>query len=163
MINDHELLALIRRKKRQKPETVKLSIEIDPDKMTTDNNLGYDMHTYIEPVHFSINADTILSQVKTVAALMLFEQAVGEACKKYRKSLGKVYGPLMSEFVSQYSKAFLQKTPSMFEATQTMQHIKAFAGELALREESEEAIFDAKRIEAELQNITGDVDDGDRD
>lgn len=160
MIDDHDLLTLIRRKKRQKAEPVKLSVEIDPDKMKSDSDLGYEMHTYIEPVHFSINADTIVSQVKTVAALMLFEKEIQEACKKYRNALGKVYGPLMTEFVSQYSKALLQKNPSMFEANQTMQHIKAFAGELAMREEAEEAIFDAKRIEADLKAITGGIDDG---
>ena len=163
MIEDHDIIALIRRKKRQKADPVKMSIEIRPDKMTSDSELGYDMHTYFEPVHFSIDADTIVAQVKTATALMLFEKNIQEAAKKYRDSIGKIYGPLMAEFVSQYSKAFLQKTPSVFEATQVMQHIKAFAGELAMREESEESIFDAKRIEAELQNITGGIDDGDRD
>lgn len=163
MIEDTDLIALIRRKKRQKADPVKMSIEINPDKMLTDSELGYEMHTYFDPVHFSIDADTIVAQVKTATALMLFEKNIQEAAKKYRDSIGKIYGPLMAEFVSQYSKAFLQKTPSVFEATQVMQHIKAFAGELAMREESEESIFDAKRIEAELQNITGGIDDGDRD
>lgn len=160
MIKDHELIALIRRKKRQKADPVKMSIEISQDKMTTDGELGYEMHTYFEPVHFSIDADTIVAQVKTATALMLFEKAIQDASKKYRDSIGKIYGPLMAEFVSQYSHAFLKKTPSAFEATQVMQHIKAFAGELAMREEAEEAIFDAKRIEDDLKTITGGVDDG---
>ena len=155
MIEDHDLIALIRRKKRKKADSVKMSIEIRPDKMTSDSELGYDMQTCFEPVHFSVDADTIVAQVKTATALMLFEKAIQEASKKYRDSLGKIYGPLMAEFISQYSNAFLKKTPSMYEATQVMQHIKAFAGELAMREESEEAIFDAKRIEAAIADGCG--------
>ena len=73
MIEDHDLIALIRRKKRQKADSVKMSIEIRPDQMTSDSDLGYEMHTYFEPVHFSIDSDTIVAQVKTATALMLFE------------------------------------------------------------------------------------------
>ena len=37
---------------------------------------------------------------------------------------------------------------------QVMAHIRTFAKELALREDKDESIFDARRIERELANLT---------
>lgn len=160
MRTDDELLTLIRTDKRKRLNPVHISLDINPYAMGDDHEVFADEQMGLDVVRFTMDQESIVAQIKIAAKLDDFIRKLEKARSAYVTQLNVAYGPLMKEFYRQYSKAFLKNTPDLFEMRQTMVHIRTFAKELALREDKDEAIFDAKRIDNELANLTEESDGG---
>ena len=158
MRSDDELLNLIRTDKRKKVNPIHISLDIDPYQMGEDHEVLADEQVNLPVAQFTMDPDSVVAQVKIAAKLDEFINHVEEFRSKYVKQLSVVYGPLMREFYEQYSKALRKKVPDLFEMRQTMAHVKTFAKEISLREDKDEAIFDAKRIDNALETIMEDTD-----
>lgn len=158
MRNDDELLQLIRTDKRKKVDPVHIELNIFPDNMGADHEVFAEERVDLDVARFTMDQESIVAQIKIATKLGDFIRNLEKLRSNYVKQLAVAYGPLMKEFCNQYSAAYLKKTPDLFEMRQVMAHIRTFAKELALREDKDESIFDARRIERELSNLTEEPD-----
>lgn len=162
MRSDNELVELIRADKRKPLTPIHIELHIDPYNMGEDHEVLADERCDFPVAQFTMNPDAIAAQVKIAAKLDNFIIHLAQLRATYVKQLGVVYGPLIKDFYNQYSNAYTKKISDLFEMRRTMVHIHTFAKELALREDKDETIFDAKRIDNELADLMG-APDGDHD
>lgn len=161
MKNDNELLQLIRAAKRKKIAPLSISLDMNFDSDTPDNEIQSDEKIDIPKVHYTMDEDSVVGYIKIAAQLLAFEKKIGELHRQYKRSIECIYGPLMSKLCTDYEHAYNKKIPDLFDMKAQMVNIRTLAKELALRENRDECIFDGKRIENELSNledINGDDD-----
>ena len=155
-----ELIKLIRDRKREPFHDVELSLKMGLD----DTDLNTDWNSIAKAdlncAHFSVDKKTIIAQATTAAQLARFAEYVTMKHNRYVARMEKVYGPLMGKLISQLTKAYL--SDNHFAIQDNLASIEQFAEEIALREESEEAIFDGKRIDADLKELESTDGDDDR-
>ncbi len=161
MRDTDELLWLIRDSKRHKSDGLSISVKLDPNNLGKPYEVNASEEIKVEPVHFTMDTDTVVAQVKYAAYLMSLEQRIRNMRVKYFNSIGSVYGKLMQKYCDDYADAFCQKDPQIFTMKSLMVNITTLAKELAAREDKDEAIFDAKRINNELRMMEDGIDGDD--
>ena len=154
-----ELIKLIRDSKHEPFHDVELSLRMcQPDTaLTTDWDTIVTAN--LDCAHFSADKETIIAQANAAAQLARFARFVAKKHIKYVARLEKIYGPLMEKLVGQLTKAYLAEPTDVFAMQENIDAIDQLAEEIALREESEEAIFDGKRIDADLKDLENGDDD----
>lgn len=157
-LTKRELLAMIRSDKNQVPVAAHFSLDIYPFG-NKDEVIDANQQIQLEPVHYSKDVRYVIHQIKVAAQLLKFERELAKARVAHCRKIAQVYGRLMDTLSGQYSDAYLSKPSNTFEMKQTMVHIRALSNELALREDKDESIFDAERIQNELEQIM-ELDDG---
>ena len=157
-----ELIKLIRDRKREPFPDVEVSLNMcQPDTaLTTDWDTIVNVN--LDCAHFSADKDTIIAQAQTAAQLARFAKYVSLRHDRYVARMEKVYGPLMKKLINQLTKAYLAEPSDKFVMQDTLDAIDQLAEEIVLREESEEAIFDGKRIDADLKKLESTDGDDDR-
>ena len=160
MINDDFLIHLVRENKRQTMKPASITFKFDPQTDGYSFNAEADIAVNVDPVHYTMDVPTVMKQVKMAALLAEFERKVQKIRIDYCKRLDSIYGPLMADFRKQYDDAFRANPKHLFDMQSTMAHVETLAKEMARREDKDEAIFDAKRIENELNNM--EFTDGDK-
>lgn len=161
MRDDNELLQLIRTAKRKKIAPLSISLDMNFDSDTPDNEIQSDEKIDIPKVHYTMDENSVVGYIKIAAQLRAFEKTIDELHRQYKRSIECIYGPLMGKLCTDYENAYNKKVPDLFDMKAQMVNIRTLAKELALRENRDECIFDGKRIENELSNledINGDDD-----
>lgn len=161
MINEDYLIHLVRENKRQTMKPSSITFKFDPQTDGYSFNAEADIAVNVDPVHYTMDAPTVMKQVKMATLLAEFERQVQKIRIDYCKRLDSIYGPLMADFRKQYDDAFRAHPKHLFDMQSTMAYIETLAKEMARREDKDEAIFDAKRIENELNKM--EFTDGDND
>lgn len=159
MRSENELLQLIRTAKRKKISPMSISLSMDTTKdLGDDHEVKSDEKIDIPKVHYTMDENSVVGYIKIAAQLMAFEKKISELHRQYKRSIECIYGPLMSKLCTDYENAYNKKVPALFDMKTHMVTIRTLARELALRENRDEAIFDGKRIENELEALNGDDD-----
>jgi phage FluMu protein gp41 len=159
MRSDNELLRLIRDAKHVPMSDVELSLSMcQPDtSLTTEWDTIAKLN--LDNTHFSADPDTIVAQANTAVQISRFIKDLQELRDNYVKTLGNIYGPLMPKLIKQLTKAYLSNPSDKFAMRENSDAIEQLAEGICLRESSEEAIFDGKRIDADLKELENGDDD----
>ena len=161
MRSENELLQLIRTAKRKKISPMSISLSMDTTKdLGEDHEIKSDVQVDIPRVHYTMDEDSVVGYIKVAAQLLAFEKKIDELHRQYKRSIECIYGPLMGKLCTDYENAYNKKVPALFDMKTHMVTIRTLARELALRENRDEAIFDGKRIENELNDL-GDINGDD--
>lgn len=162
MRNDDELIHLIREDKRKSIPSLHIALDMDCENVGDYRTINATVNTNMDRVHFTLDKDSVIAQMKIATQFMLFEKKIAEMRMKYMKSIETIYGPVMKQLAIKYREAYMSNPPDLFGMRNTMISISDLVDGMKHREDNEEAIFDAKRIESDLANLD-EVDDGDND
>lgn len=154
MKSDNELIQLIRNDKRKSANPVHISIDIGTDTLGEPHEILSTDKFDVPTPFYTIDESAIVAQLKIATKLTEFATVIHNVATKYCRDLDSIYGKLFSEFRKKYGSAYMSNPPKLFEMRQLMEHVKALAKEIALCEDKDESIFDAKRIENELSGLS---------
>ena len=115
MKTDNELLQLIRTAKRKKIAPLSISLDMNFDSDTPDNEIQSDEKIDIPKVHYTMDENSVVGYIKIAAQLMAFEKKIGELHRQYKRSIECIYGPLMSKLCTDYEHAYNKKIPDLFD------------------------------------------------
>lgn len=162
MRNDDELIHLIREDKRKHIPSLHIALDMDCENLGDYRTINATVNTNMDRAHFTLDKDSVIAQMKIVTQLMVFETEIAKMRRKYIKSVESIYGPVMKQLAIKYNDAYMSNPPDLFGMRDAIRSISDLVDGLRMREDNEEAIFDAKRIESDLANLS-EVDDGDND
>ena len=162
MKNDDELIHLIREDKRKSIPSLHIALDMDCENVGDYRTINATVNTNMDRVHFTLDKDSVIAQMKIATQFMLFEKKIAEMRMKYMKSIETIYGPVMKQLAIKYREAYMSNPPDLFGMRDTMISISDLVDGMKRREDNEEAIFDAKRIESELANLN-EADNGNND